>query len=181
MSGRLTMLVAVATATVMLAVGCGGGSDDGSGSGGGSESAASAPEAAESSLTKAQFAKQANGLCGEERSESIEELTSFAQQHAKEGKPERTLLKDMLREAILPRIERELVALAELGAPAGDGEEIQAFLDAEYEAYKKASALEEPKTLQQVEGLFAKSGSIARAYGIGVCANGGAPKIPKEN
>lgn len=193
MSGRLRMAIAAAIAVVMLAAGCGGGSGSGSGSGGGgagaaaageeggSESTPSAPEAAESSLTRAQFVKKANALCSGERSESFQELTSFAQRHAKEGKPERTLLKDMVREAILPRIERELRKLAELGAPAGDEEEVQEFLTAEYEAYKRALALEEPKTLQQVEHLFAKAGAMARAYGIDACDNGGAPKIPREN
>lgn len=194
---RFAMLVAAALLVAGLVVGCGsGGGGDETGStdsaskaaGGSADSAggeaapessaeggSGAPEVAESSLSKAEFVKRANALCSKERTKNFKQLTVFAGKHAAEGKPESTLLKDLVREVLLPRIEREIAGIAELGAPAGERAQVEAILEAQQKAVDEAAELANPKTLAQVESYFAKAGAMAKAYGISTCDNSSAP------
>jgi hypothetical protein len=154
-------------AAAAVAAGCGSSSEDS-----GSAANADVPEVTTSSLSKAQFVKQANALCGKEKTKAFQASIAFARKYESEGKPQSKLLAELTSTVILPRIEREITGIADLGAPAGDEAQIEAFLTAENEAADKVAAdLKGLKSLRQIEAQFSDSGKLARAYGITGCDN----------
>jgi hypothetical protein len=78
----------------------------------------------------------------------------------------------MTRAVVVPTIEQEIVAIRKLGAPAGDEEEIEAFLTAEEEGVAQVAKLKKIFSRFQMERYLAPSAKLAFGYGLEECANG---------
>jgi hypothetical protein len=78
----------------------------------------------------------------------------------------------MTRAVVVPTIEQEIVAIRKLGAPAGDEEEIEAFLTAEEEEIAQVAKLKTIFSRFQMKRYLAPSAKLAFEYGLEECANG---------
>lgn len=196
---RLSTLLAVAMAIAALAAGCGGGSSgDESGSGkdastGAAPAGAEGPTSSEglgsregsgpsgsengttvttSALSKAQFVKKANAICRREREELLTGLGTYFNEHKSKGKSPAETFADANRAVYLPIIEADIAKIRALGAPDGDEEEIEAFLEAQQEGVEELGEQKEVKSRFQIEAIFKPAGDLAREYGLKDCANG---------
>lgn len=144
---KVTFIVLAVLLAATVGFGCGG--DDGSAS----------------ALTKAEFIKQADGICkkGEARIEvEAEELggpTTMAQQ------------KELVTDVVVPGIQDQAERIADLGAPEDDEETIEEMI----EAIEKGAAELEANPLAGMEGKapLSDASKIARAYGLEECASEG--------
>lgn len=121
-----------------------------------------------SALTKAEFIREADGICkkGEARIEVGAE--EFAKEH--EGEQEtQAQLKALVAEVVVPGIQAQAEKLAELGAPEGDEETIEEMI----EAVEKGAAELEANPLAGMEGKapLSDASKLARAYGLEECAS----------
>lgn len=96
------------------------------GDGGSSDSATTA-------LTKSQFVKQAEKVCGtrtEEGEEILETFKKRTEEKGGAGQPasEREIAEDLFEESVLPSMQKELASLEELSVPKGSDAEISKML-----------------------------------------------------
>ena len=135
----------------------------GCGSGGGTTESTS-------SLTKAQFLKQANAICakgGEEINKAYEE---FSRKHVAGGQtPSQALLDEAAAEIVLPVRAREVRLLRALGTPGGSEQRVEEMLAAWEEGLEKGE--EDPNSLRKAgpEFAFYKSYSMGIDYGLKTC------------
>ncbi len=173
---RFRAISAGVLAIAILAAGCGGGSGDNSGdgssNGGGSGSGGGgATTVTTSSISKAEFIKQATEICHREREDFITRLATYVQSHPNKGKSSSEFFADSMRAVLLPTIEKELAEIRELGAPAGDEAQIEAFLEAEQQGVNVAKKQKSIKGRFDLERHFVQGAKIAKAYGFPDCGN----------
>lgn len=159
MATRLTMVVAIACAAI--AAGCGGQGDSGDGE-------QSGAKIEESSISKAEFVRQANTICqrGKERM-----VGAFLAHRRRSGASSLREAEVGTAEAILqPSIDEQIEEIRELGAPAGDAERLEAF----FASMQRAVAEVARRDLRTRESLpvLQPAGDLALAYGIDQCAYG---------
>jgi hypothetical protein len=153
----LTTTLAAAMAVAVIAMGCGSDEDSGSASAGDS-----------SSLSKAEFVKQANAACLKPRETALQEVAAYSQKHRSEGLSDTLLGRKAIKVVLLKTFEEEIAALRALGAPEGDEEEIDAMLAATQSALDEAKEL--PKTSsKEVESYFGDADKKLRQYGLTGC------------
>lgn len=177
MIARWTTLLAAAVAVAALAAGCGG-DDNGNGTAAEGESAGATAGAGEdagsggapSSLSKAQLIKRADAACGEQQEGLLEAMTEFAEESKGEGNSGANPAVELVTEVLLPRAEAQTDALAELGAPAGDEQELEAILEARRQAAADLETGEGIESLAAFRSRFAKANRLAGAYGLGACS-----------
>lgn len=160
----------VSVAVVLPIAGCGGGSDGASASGDG-------PTITTSSLGKEEFIKRASKACQDLREDIFEKAAAYLSKHTPE-KPSRAqetaVFADMVRAVLLPIIREEIEAIRELGAPAGDEDEIETMLTTEQEEVDSLAKLKHAVSRFQFERYFVKAAKLFEEYGLSECANGGA-------
>jgi hypothetical protein len=157
-----TMLVA-AIAIAAIVSGCG--SDD--------DSTSSSAASDSSSLSKAEFVKQANAACLGEREDSLEELATYQQRHRSEGLPEAVLAENAFKAVTLSTIEAEIAALRALGLPTGDDGGVEAILALLQADLDKATKLRAKLSSDEVEGYFVNANKKLRGYGLSSCTKAG--------
>lgn len=142
-------------ATIALAVsGCGG-----------SDSTADAPKP----ILKTEFVVQANAICAK----TGQELTKIGEDFSKENPlPEgQQLTKAQVSELsklALPPIVRQFEELRDLGVPAGDEKQVNAFLSAGEAAIEKGER--DPAAIYGANGgAFAEANQLATDYGLDKC------------
>lgn len=144
--GALAIIVAVAV-TAALA-GCGGGDSDSS-----------------ASLSKPQFVKQANALCKQEWQEGREEALGKI---GNEFSPNANFAEKEKALAILLRpYETTTTKLSELGAPAGDEQEMEAIVSAMEKA--AVDVKKNPSTAFESDLPFRKANQLVEDYGLKQC------------
>lgn len=158
----MTILAVVVAMTVVLSA-CGGGEDSTSASAAGESDGSSPP-------SKAEFVKQAAAACASERENSFEQIAAYTEKHGSEGLSQAALSRKAIRSVLLSVIAAELNDLQELGAPAGDEQELEAMLAAEQAALDEAKA--NKRKLEDVEDYFAKADKELQAYGLEECTKG---------
>ena len=164
----MTLLLA-ATAFALIVAGCGGGGDSGS----------TVPPAATvttSSLSKDEFVKQAAAACNRAKKDILTRVLAYMQkrEHPNETRPEGTALFAKMTKAVaLPTVEKEIAEIRNLGAPAGDEDEIGEFVASEQKAIDEISKLPHIVSRFQIERYFGPSTQLAREYGIAACGNSG--------
>ena len=110
----------VAMAVAMLGVvgvGCGGGGDD-----------------TTSSLTKAEYVKQADAICAERKKEWQTALTDYRKEAEKKNavgnaKLEKELAEDALSDSMLPSLQTQLESLEDLGSPQGKEKQAEKMVE----------------------------------------------------
>lgn len=155
MRKSLVILVLAALAVALVA-GCGGDSDSDSDSGDAS------------ALTKSQFIKQGDAICSKIHKEQLANMEAYGKKNpnslaTKSGQ------EAVVIEVALPPINKAADGLDALGAPEGDEEEIDAFIQAMEELVEEGEG--NPATLLE-EGTdpFEEVNDLARAYGFKVCS-----------
>lgn len=168
--------LAIAAAIALAVGGCGGGSDSTTGSGGESTSSTAAGGGGEttvrsSSLSKAEFSEKAAAICTREKTKGLEAMGTYLKQHpGATGAAKIELIGEALQKVFLPAVQRQIDQIRALGAPAGDEEEIEAFLSSLQEAVDGAS--QGTPSNGKFAQAFASSASLAHEYGLDACAYG---------
>jgi hypothetical protein len=146
----------------------GGGESTGTASAGGNKETT----AHSSSLSKAEFVKQANAICTREKTKGLEAMGAYAKQHrgAATGQAKIELIGEAIQKVFLPSVQSQVNQIRALGAPAGDEQEVEALLDSLEEAVEKAS--QGTASSARFGQAFASSGKLAREYGLSDCVYG---------
>jgi hypothetical protein len=122
-----------------------------------------ADDSEEASLTKAQFAKQADLICSDAANEQAEKAAVYLKKHPKADEAE------MMGPVAVPPLEKELGELQELGLPRGHEAEAEAFI----EEFEKALGefKEDPEAAVSPGGNpFEKATRLAEKYEYGDCS-----------
>lgn len=161
MVDRSTMLLVATCAMAVMAGGCGGEGED---------------RLSTSSLTKAQFVKRANTVCGDERAKVLTRIAAYQEEDGTPGGGEGTAAYDTMAEAVLlPTFNKELDAVTALGAPVGEEEKLEEIVSAQREAIY-AAAERTTETYQEVERSFTRASELMWDYGLSRCMVSGPPE-----
>ncbi|HXS33720.1 MAG TPA: hypothetical protein VN758_08115 [Solirubrobacterales bacterium] len=148
-------IVAALTIALIAAAGCGGGGDDGT-----------------ASITKAEFVKQANAVCGKAQKQLESGLQAFIAGLKGEEPTDPTGIEAARAEAaetiLLPIMHRKVEEFRSLAAPPGDEDRVKAIVKALEEEDEKAEKQPEQAVKYEVEG-FGRADNLANEYGLSGC------------
>lgn len=147
---RSVFLPALLLALSPLVVGCGGDDEE--------EGGTAQPEP----LSKADFVEQANKICADGNAE----IEAAAQDLPDE--PTEEQVTQFSEDVLLPNIQGQHDAIADLGAPEGDEDEVTAILEALQEGLDVVE--EDPSTLLSDEDPLGEASDLAEDYGLADCA-----------
>jgi hypothetical protein len=154
-SKRSIALFAALAALAMIVAGCGG-DDDSTGTTG--------------SLTKAEFVKQGNAICAKGNKELDEDFEKFAKEHnlSENKRPSNAVLTEASEDILIPVVSDQIEQLRDLGAPAGEEQQVDEILTAAEEGIEKGE--EDPVSLTAENGgPFKKANKLAKDYGLTKC------------
>jgi hypothetical protein len=156
LSKRLILAICGVLAIALVAAGCGGGDDE-----------------TTATLTKAQFIKQADGICSAAEDELDSKFEKFGKEHKLSDKhpPNHEESEEAANTILIPSIEGQVTDIRALGAPSGESDQVDELLTAVEAALEKAK--EEPAEFieEEGEGDFAEANKMAREYGLKVCGS----------
>lgn len=157
MSKFIAVLAAVA-AILMIVVGCGGGDDSSSDS---------------SSITKAQFVKQADAICEKGNKENEAEFEEFAKENglSEKKEPTKAQQEEAISEIVAPSVQKQIEEIDALGAPEGDEKQIEAMVAAVEEGVEEIES--DPTTLLEGKNPLGKGSKLAKEYGLKACGEEG--------
>lgn len=138
MNKSVPIMALISAALMLVAVGCGGGDDS-----------------TTSSLTKAQFIKQADAICKKADAARLKALSETTGSQL-----------EVLSAAMQP-IQKQAEEIAALGAPSGDDEEIDAIVTEMEKGVEQA----EKGGNANIEKAFVKVDQLSGQYGFKVCAS----------
>jgi hypothetical protein len=118
-----------------------------------------------SSLSLAEYRKQAKAICARSSEEETEEMSTYAAEHPDESEEE--LYQGAAEEVFAPKIEERVDALGDLGAPAGDEKQVKAFLVALQRVGE--SAVEDGAASSKFVKASDRARRLARSYKLGEC------------
>lgn len=151
-----SLMGVIAVFALALLGGCGSGSDSGS-----TDTGSSSSTAVEStSMTKAEWAQQAQQICAKETNK----VAGVVRKAIASGS-------EVKVEIVLPPVESMHEGLVALGAPEGEEAQVEEFLNALEADLEKAQAHPSAKTTELASD-FKQSGDLAREAGIGACGLG---------
>jgi hypothetical protein len=150
---------------LLLAAGCGSDEGDATGSSGGGEVTVET-----GSLSKAEFVKQVSAICTKSREQLQRQVAAFLEERNNNpAKPsEGSAEVEFLEETYLPGYEQQIDEVSAIGAPAGDEEQVAAFLQAMQDWIDRAAA--EPEAFTAGELSLDRAAKLAKAYGFKNCA-----------
>lgn len=153
---RAFLLIGVVVATGSLAAGCGGGSGI---------------EVETGDLTKAEFIKRANGVCGAIRLQFARDFSNYYRDHSpKQVGSEEKWAEEVVDRAVVPNYEVRLIdRFSTLGVPSAEKDEVVAFLEAVQQQVDKMQ--ENANELTKSPFPFAKPAKLARKQGLTRCAD----------
>lgn len=165
-------LLTIAFAIAVLG-GCGGGGGSGSSSGDSTVQSTGGSEAVgTSSLDKAEFVKQADEICAEESELFLKSITNYMAKHPPQaGESEQEVAADGVRQTLLPKFQNQIDRVRELGAPAGEEEEVEAILEAMQHAVDSLAQRNEVALATDIDKEFKPAGKLAVQYGLENCAH----------
>jgi hypothetical protein len=147
------MAIAISVlALAAVAAGCGGGDDT-------SDSSAT--------LTKAEFIKAADAICGDANKQSQKDAEAFAEKNDFTlEKATEEQLEDAISAVFVPSLNQQVEELSALGAPDGDEEQVEAITGALEEAATEIK--DDPSTVLAGKALT-EPAKLADEYGLKVC------------
>ncbi len=148
------MAIAISVlALAAVAAGCGGGDDSG--------------DSSSATLTKAEFIKQADAICGDANDQSQKDAEEFAKENDFTlEKASEEQLEDAIAAVFVPSLNQQAEELSALGAPEGDEEQVEAITNALEDT--AAEIKDDPGTVLDGNALT-KPAKLADAYGLKVC------------
>ena len=148
---KVIAITAGVLAVLAVGVGCGGDDDSGS------------------SLTKAEFTKQADAICKKQEEKKNNALTTAYEKLGKEGKEGKKAQEEVIADVALPPISQMTEELADLGAPEGEEEKAEEMVAAFEEEVQKIED-DLPGTLSGKVGNFDKANKLAKEMGLKDCS-----------
>lgn len=148
MQARIAKISILVLALAFAVAGCGGDDD-------------------QPALTKAEFIKQADKICEEADQARYKVIASVTKGKVSQENLKFDNEKEILVEGLEPT-QKQAEELRELGAPEGDEETIEAYLDTLEESVAEAEA-GTLSDLDKVKNPFTKPDEMAEAYGFKVC------------
>lgn len=165
MSKRLIALL-LGVLAIALVAGCGSSGDDTSSAG----SETSESNASGSSLTKAEFIKQADAICEEGNKAVNAEAEEFAEENEIDiEKPTTAQQEEVVSDVVAPAIHEQAEKIDELGAPSGEEDEVAAIVAAVESGADEAEATPDVIVAGKGAGPFEEANELAGAYGLKVC------------
>jgi hypothetical protein len=145
-------LLAALAAISMIAVGCGG-----------SDSTDS------SSITKAQFIKQADAICEKGNEENEAEFEEFAEEKnlSENKEPTKAQQEEAITDIVAPGVQKQIEEIDALGAPEGDEKQVEAIVTSVEEGVEEIE--EDPSSLIKGENPLGKGSKLAKEYGLKAC------------
>ena len=133
-----------------------------SGCGGGSDS---------STVTKAEFVKQADALCAERQKEWKTALASYNQQVQERNATNKLQVQEeiatgLLEKEMIPAVSKQLEAMEALPAPEGDEEQVSKMLDTLSKELEKVEGEKNPVYGLAKSHNFEKFEEEAKKYGL---------------
>jgi hypothetical protein len=153
---HLVLLTVALLGLAALAVGCGGDSEESS---------------ASQALTKAQFIKKGDAICGRTEAKAQREIgpafEKYTETHG--GSSSSPKAEEAVAiELVLPLLETQTAAIGQLQPPADDESQIEAMVEKYEEVNRRAKG--DPSVLIEYEtGLLAEARKLARQYGLKNC------------
>jgi hypothetical protein len=145
---RAIALFAATLAVALFVLGCGGDS---------------------ASISKAEFAEQAEAVCKQGEKELRKDLAAFLKAHENVKLPSQEDVAELVHVVFSGNIKAEVKKLRAIEVPSGDEKQVKTLIDAREESLKNAEA--NPLGLNRNASLiFAKSRKLAREYGLKECA-----------
>lgn len=145
-----TVLLAAAAAVA----GCGGGSDGSS----------------TSSISKAAFIKKTDAVCKRGNGRMEVAFAHFLEAHKNIKKPSDAEYEELVGKVLVPNIKREIKEIRAFGAPGGDEDRVDGFLEALEEGIEVAER--DPKVVvASSEAIFGIPSRLAKEYGLEVCGS----------
>jgi hypothetical protein len=148
-------LLAGMLAVSLIVAGCGGGSDE-------SNTGAT--------ISKAAFIKKADAVCsgGNKRMEIA--FAHFLEAKKNVKHPSNADYEELVGKVLIPNVSREIKEIRALGAPSGDEDRVNGFLEALEEGIEVAER--DPKVVvSSSEAVFGIPSRLAKEYGLGVCGS----------
>jgi hypothetical protein len=162
MGKRAVALMACGLVAALLVAGCGGGDD-----GDPSAAASDAPP-----ISKAEFIKKADAICQEVNQKIVNEGTATLQKALKgSGESLHEAEVEVIATVTLPLLQEEIDELRALGAPSGDEDRVDAFVDLSQKVIDEGKADPERYQHKQVsfQHPFEQAEKLAKAYGVSSC------------
>jgi hypothetical protein len=155
---KLIAVLAAFAAIMVIVAGCGGGDDSSSDS---------------SSITKAQFVKQADAICEKGNKESEAEFEELAKEKgfSEKKEPSKPQQEEIISEIVAPGVQKQIEEIDALGAPEGDEKQIEAMVAAVEEGVEEIE--ENPASLIEGKNPLAKGTKLAKDYGLKACGEEG--------
>jgi hypothetical protein len=151
-SKRLIALIFGALAIGLIA-GCGSGSDN------------------SSSLTKAEFIKQADAVCTKHHDQIIDDFDAFSKTHnfsTDKSAKSFEVAAEFSKIKVIPTLKVEAKELKALGVPDGDGGAVGAILKLFEEGIEEAEAASPKEATTSPQGLT-KGNELAKKFGFKTC------------
>jgi hypothetical protein len=146
--------VAAAMVVALVVVGCGGGGDS--------------TGTAANSISKEAFIKKVDAICQKGTERMQRAILTFLKQHKDVRRPNQAQSERLVGSAIVPSVEKEIVAMKALEAPAGDEDRFGAIVSALEEGLETAK--ENPEAVAaSSDAVFGIAGRLAGEYGAEVC------------
>jgi hypothetical protein len=138
------------------------------GCGSDSSSGASATDEVAAPLSKAEFVKQADGICKQGLKEKDEAVTAALEKRAEQKQTPPTAQESvkLVEETVLPSYGKTVDQLSQLGAPKGDEAKVEKMMG-EFEAALQATETNPAKAMNS--NPFESADKAAEAYGIEKC------------
>lgn len=149
------MAIAISVlALAAVAAGCGGGDDSG--------------DSSSTTLTKAEFIKEADAICVKGNEAIEEEVEDFAVDNDVDTEnPTKEQQEEVIADVVAPGTRAQVEEISELGAPSGDEETIEAMVEAVETASTELE--DDPGQLLEEGNPLAEGSKLAREYGLKEC------------
>jgi hypothetical protein len=147
MKRNAIMLLGLAAVAAMVVAGCGGGGDD---------------STSTSSLAKPAWIAKADAIC-QQGNQEIEQAAN--EQFGKQSEqPTDEQVQQFTKESVVPNVQKQIDQIRDLGAPSGDGDQVNKMLDT------VQADIDETKSATTLAGdPFADGNALALQYGLKVC------------
>jgi hypothetical protein len=125
------------------------------------------------SLTKAQFLREADKIC----KQSDDKIERASKQFFADAPPNKEAppaeIEKFGEQTVFPTIQDEIDRIRGLGAPAGDEEQVNAILSAAEDGLDKLEQDASQLAKGGTASAFEQAQKLSGAYGLDQCANGG--------
>lgn len=152
MRTRAISLAVVLLGAALAAAGCGGDSD----------------ESSTSSISKAAFIKKTDAVCKRGNSRMEVAFAHFLRANRNVTRPSKAEYEALVGKVLVPNVKREVKEIRAFGAPSGDEDRVDDFLEALEEGIEVAER--NPKAVvSSSEVIFGIPSRLASEYGLEVC------------